>query len=134
MTSIEEIKRNLVMSIILIIVIFAVGSIAYNYLEGWSLLDSIYFITMTVTTVGYGDIIPHTPEGKVFTIGLVWIGVSVAFFLIYSIAAYRESAFDRHVVNKLEMLRNITLIRRGPKKIEKNRSSIRPIRKMLGEM
>ncbi|HID72919.1 TPA: two pore domain potassium channel family protein [Candidatus Micrarchaeota archaeon] len=132
MASFREIRRNLIWSIILIFVIYAVGSLFYQAFEGWNLLDSIYFITMTISTVGYGDLVPKTEVGKIFTMVLVWVGISVAFFFIYSLAAYRESTVDRHVVEKLRMLKNITTARRSFTK--KAPGSVKAIKKMLGEV
>ena len=47
---------------------YAIGGLVYDELEGWNLLDTTYFLTVTVTTVGYGDICPETPAGKMFTV------------------------------------------------------------------
>ena len=47
---------------------YAVGGLVYDELEGWGLLDTTYFLTVTITTVGYGDFCPETPEGKLFTV------------------------------------------------------------------
>ena len=43
---------------------YAVGGLAYyDELEGWPFLDTTYFLTVTITTVGYGDLTPATTEG-----------------------------------------------------------------------
>jgi voltage-gated potassium channel Kch len=115
MNDISEIKRNLYVSVALVLIIYVVGTFFYHNLEGWSYLDSVYFITMTITTIGYGDVVPKTELGKIFSIFLAVIGISVGFFLIYSIAALREKTFDKEVLGKLMLLRNITGIR-GKKK------------------
>lgn len=115
MNDISEIKRNLYVSIALVLIIYVVGTFFFHNLEGWSYLDSVYFITMTITTIGYGDVVPKTELGKIFSIFLAVIGISVGFFLIYSIAALREKTFDKEVLGKLMLLRNITGIR-GKKK------------------
>jgi voltage-gated potassium channel Kch len=115
MNDISEIKRNLYVSVALVLILYVVGTFFFHYIEGWSYLDSVYFITMTITTIGYGDVVPKTELGKIFSIFLAVIGISVGFFLIYSIAAYREKTFDKEVLGKLMLLRNITGIR-GKKK------------------
>jgi len=46
--------------------IIAIGSAGFFYIEKMSLVDSFYFTTVLLTTVGYGDIYPVTNAGKLF--------------------------------------------------------------------
>ena len=54
-----------------------VGSVVYHYAEGWSWVDSIYFCTIAVTTVGFGDLSPTTDGTKLFTIFYVFAGIAL---------------------------------------------------------
>lgn len=47
-------------------VIIGVGCLGFRFIEGFSLVDSWYFTTVFLTTVGYGDIVPVTKGGKLF--------------------------------------------------------------------
>ena len=49
-------------------VVITLGAALYHWLEGWSWLDSIYFVVITLTTIGYGDLHPTTPVTKLITI------------------------------------------------------------------
>jgi voltage-gated potassium channel Kch len=42
-----------------------------------SLIDSIYFTLVTLTTLGYGDIVPCTPFGKVVIMIEAFIGIAI---------------------------------------------------------
>jgi voltage-gated potassium channel Kch len=54
--------------------------------EGWSLLDSLYFSVVTIATVGYGDLAPRTTLGKIFTIGYIFVGIGIFVSAATSIA------------------------------------------------
>ncbi len=54
-----------------------IGVVFYHLVEHLSWLDSAYFTVITLATVGYGDITPHTAAGKIFTIFYVLTGIGV---------------------------------------------------------
>jgi voltage-gated potassium channel len=55
----------------------AVGTVFYHLVEHLAWVDSYYFCVISLTTVGYGDITPHTNAGKIFTTFYVLIGVGI---------------------------------------------------------
>ena len=57
--------------------LFALGTTVYHFVEGYTVLDSLYMSVITLATVGYGDFVPHTTLGKLFTIVYVLVGVGV---------------------------------------------------------
>jgi hypothetical protein len=57
------------------------GTIFYMLVEGWSLIDALYFSTVILTTIGLSDVAPASDVSKLFTVAyaLIGIGVLVAF-------------------------------------------------------
>ncbi len=78
------------------IIILMVGTLTYHYLEGWSVVDSLYFSVVTLTTIGYGDFTPQTDAGKIFTIIYIVVGIGMILSFIntiqhhYTYMRYRE--------------------------------------------
>ena len=42
-----------------------------------NLIDAFWWASATVTTVGYGDVVPVTEAGRLIGIGLMFIGISI---------------------------------------------------------
>jgi voltage-gated potassium channel len=68
--------------LVLVVSLLVVGTLFYTIVEGWSVVDAVYFSAMSLATVGYGDLVPTTDVGKLFTVIYVLsgIGILVAFF------------------------------------------------------
>lgn len=55
-----------------------IGTVVYHFLEGWSWIASFYFSACTITTVGYGDLVPTTDASRLFTAFYALVGVGIA--------------------------------------------------------
>ena len=70
-----------------------------------SFIDVLYFTTVTVTTVGYGDIVPVSPEARLFEtfivaptrlfVWLIFIGTAYKFFLRNSLYRWRMARIQK---------------------------------------
>ena len=65
------------------------GAVIYRWLEGWSWLDSLYFVVITSTTIGYGDLSPTTGLSKFITIFFALNGVAILVMLFDQIRRIR---------------------------------------------
>ena len=65
------------------------GTIFYSAVEGWGIIDSLYFSIMTLSTVGYGDFHPTTVLGKIFTVVYIVVGAGIFVAFVTKIAAQR---------------------------------------------
>ncbi len=56
-----------------------------SYFEGesLSLIESVYFVICTMTTVGYGDVVMTSPVGMVFSMVMALSGVIMLFALLF---------------------------------------------------
>jgi hypothetical protein len=70
--------------------LIAVGATVYHWLEGWSWLDSFYFVVITLTTIGYGDLSPTMPITKLITIFYGLNGVIVLLMLFDIVRRVRK--------------------------------------------
>ena len=100
----HQLMRNqTVLVLVPITVLLLVGTGGYALLEGWSLLDALYATIITVTTVGYGDLSPVTPGGRIFAIFFAVGAIGMASYAISAVAT-RVITWEQARVeqNKLE--------------------------------
>lgn len=63
------------------------GGVAAQATDGVRYLDAVYWSTTTLTTVGYGDVLPQTSLQKLYAIGVMLMGVGLYACLIGNIAS-----------------------------------------------
>ena len=88
-----EYRERLFSAVSFIIFLLALGTLMYMFLEGWQWYDALFFSTSTITTVGYGDLVPHTEIGRLFTVLYMLIGVGTA---LYAFTIVAEHYFEVH--------------------------------------
>jgi voltage-gated potassium channel len=69
-----DIKRRLKIFLALFLLVTLLGTLGFMKLLNLSFVESIYYNIATMSTVGYGDIHPKTPEGMIFTVFLIVMG------------------------------------------------------------
>ena len=57
--------------------LLATGTVTYHFLEDWGWVDSLYFSTVAITTVGFGDLTPTSDESKLFTVFYILTGIGL---------------------------------------------------------
>jgi voltage-gated potassium channel Kch len=69
-------KRELITLLLLFLVVIVIGVLFYHSVEKLNWIDAFYLTSLTLTTVGYGDITPQTDIGKIFTSIYAFLGIA----------------------------------------------------------
>lgn len=69
-----------------VVILLSMGTWFYARVEGWTLLDALYFSVVTLTTVGFGDFAPETAAGKIFTIFYILVGLGLISGFVFLLA------------------------------------------------
>ncbi len=77
-----NLRKRLILSLLLIFLIIAFGTLGYMMIEGWDFLDSIYMTIVTLTTVGYREVHDLSQSGRIFTIFLIIGGVGTVLYAL----------------------------------------------------
>ncbi len=86
--------------LVLALATLATGTVFYHLVEKLSWVDSYYFSVISLATVGYGDITPHTTAGKLFTTIYVLIGIgTITTFITYSMRRRSQRIAKRRGIN-----------------------------------
>lgn len=73
----------------LLLIVFGVvsfGTFGYMLFWGWGFVDALYMTILTLTAVGFTEVNPLDTGGKLFTIGLIVLGVTVVVLALSTVA------------------------------------------------
>lgn len=90
-----------IVSILLLVATIFLGATGYRFIEHYPAIDALYMAVITITTVGFGEIHPLSPLGRLFTIGLIMVGfVVLGFFGSSLVELLLERVWNRNFRGK----------------------------------
>ena len=112
------------------------GILGYRIVASYSWIDAVYMTVITLSTVGFGEVAPLTPEAKIFTIFLILSSVIIVGYAISVITEYilsqnnYETLKNKRVQKKIEILSGHIIVcgfgRNGRQAVEKLKAYKRP--------
>lgn len=81
-------------AILLLLLVFMTGVVGFHFFSDYSWIDAFYMTVITVTTVGYGEVMPLSPQEKVFVSLLI---ISSIFIVGYAISVITEYILSKNI-------------------------------------
>lgn len=98
---------RLKLSLILFVGILGVGILGFMVFEGLSFYDGVYLAVATIATVGYGDIVPKTFAGRMFTCLFIIFGVGTAYYTFSLVVSMSVEGRLKDFLGRKDMDRRI---------------------------
>lgn len=95
-------RRRIVATGAAFVLVLLVGVVGYQVVAGASALDALYMTVITITTVGFREVVELDAAGKVLTMGLIGGGVVTVTYAAFTAAEY---VVEGHLRDELERRR-----------------------------
>jgi voltage-gated potassium channel len=102
-----DLEKKLKIVLLILILVISFGTSGYTIIEKWPPLDALYMTLITLTTVGFGEVHPLSPTGKVFTMILVIFGVGGAAYTVSIIGQMIVEGEIRKLLGRRKMEKSL---------------------------
>lgn len=100
--------RRLQLSLLFLVALAACGTLGYMLLEKMTAVEAFYMTIITITTVGFGEVRPLSPGGRVFTVVLILLGVGG---LTAAVSNAAEVVLGQRLWQAVQQRRNETMVK-----------------------
>ena len=100
-------KTKIYTALFLLVLIICIGVSGYKIISDYSWLDAIYMTVITMTTVGFGEVVPLDDNAKIFTIFLILGSIVIVGYAISIITEYILSKSDVEELKLKKMQKEI---------------------------
>jgi len=102
---------HLIIAIVFTIGLITLGTLGYMLIEHWSVIDSLYMTVITLAAVGYGEVHDISQTGRIFTIILIFFGVSFVLYVFGNIVQFLVEGQIRLILGRRKLDRQINRLK-----------------------
>jgi len=99
--------RRVLVAVALLAGSFLCGTVGYMMIEGMSFDDAAYMTVITISTVGYKEVLQLSPVGRVFTMGVIMIGVGCMYYASVSLVTFFVGGELRAIREKVKVQKRV---------------------------
>ncbi|MGQ9823546.1 MAG: potassium channel family protein [Desulfotomaculales bacterium] len=99
--------RNFFIALVLLFAIISGAVFVFHYVEKFSYLDSLWLTLVSISTVGYGDVVPRTAAGRIAALAVILTGAALYTYVLGTLFVYLVEGQIKRTWVRRKMLGNI---------------------------
>lgn len=110
----KELLDRLLMPFLLVVGAFLFGTVGFLMIGHgrWSFLECAYMTSITLTTVGYGEVLNEMgSDGRIFAMVLMWSGLGATLYAVSAITAFFVEKKLTGILKERKMEKHIAALR-----------------------
>jgi voltage-gated potassium channel len=104
---IRALLRRLYVALLLILIVITIGVVGFMFISDYPLLDAFFMTITTVATVGYGEIHPLGPQGRLFASLLIIANVGIFAYSVATVTSFLMDGDFRQIMRDFRMNKRI---------------------------
>ncbi|WP_147678960.1 potassium channel family protein [Algibacter pacificus] len=81
-------RTKIYTAVFLLVLILLIGVFGYMMISDYTAIDALYMTVITITTVGFGEVVPLDNQSKIFTIFLILTSIVIVGYALSTITEY----------------------------------------------
>jgi len=111
----KDLVKPWLISVLALLMLFLLGALGYRLTEGWNWGDCLWMVLITITTIGFGEVAPLSPAGRIVTFliiagGLVVIQLTLQKFVVLSESGYFRRMEELRFRRILSRMKNHVIV------------------------
>ena len=99
-------------AIFIFLLAIATGIVGYMIIEDYTLNEAFYMAMITISTVGYGEVKPLSPDGRIFTSFLIIFNIGALAYIISVISSFIIEGDFKILFKEIKMEQDIKKLNR----------------------
>lgn len=91
----DEFNLPISVAIFILVVYIIIGAVGYNFWESWSFFESFYFVFISMSTIGLGDMVPDHPMFMMASILYLVFGLALTSMCINVVQVKLSDTFKQ---------------------------------------